>query len=171
MPPYWWGATPYQTNTRARGNPGQNKSRRNQTYSKNKNIKSGNNPIPTEVPVIAVLFVEQTAGGELARRLQEAETRLGKMTGYRIRIAETSGSQLCRVLPNTNPWAGGDCGRVGRYTCSQRGENLEDCKRRNVLYKSVCMECNKEDEDVTKKKKKLSDISGVDAAKSIGQTD
>ena len=110
------GAPPYQTNTRARGNPSQNKSRRNQTSSNNKNIKSGNNPISTEVPVIAVLFVDQTAGGELARRLQEAETRLGKMTGYRIRITETSGSQLCRVLPNTNPWAGGDCGRVGCYT-------------------------------------------------------
>ena len=125
-------------------------------------IKPGNKTNTKEVPVIAVLFVDQTAGGELARRLQEAETRLGQMTGYRVRIAETSGSQLCRILPNTNPWSGRDCGRGGCYTCSQGGDSLEDCKRRNVLYESICTECNKDDGDgVTKRKQKLSDVSGI----------
>ena len=60
-----------------------------------------------EAPTISVLFVEQTVGGELARRLQQVEDRLAGVTGYRVRISETSGSQLCRLLPSTNPWATG----------------------------------------------------------------
>ena len=96
-------------------------------------------------PTISVMFVEQTVGGVLAKRLQEVEDRLAAITGYRVRITETSGSQLCRILPNTNPWGQGDCERVECYTCSQSGERLEDCKKRNILYESVCLVCNKED--------------------------
>ena len=62
--------------------------------------KEKTNPDP---PTISVMFVDQTVGGTLARLLQETEDRLAKITGYRVRITETSGSQLCRILPNTNP--------------------------------------------------------------------
>ena len=93
-------------------------------------------------PTISVMFVEQTVGGVLAKRLKEVEDRLAAITGYRVRITETSGSQLCRILPNTNPWGQGDCERVECYTCSQSGERLEDCKKRNILYESVCLVCN-----------------------------
>jgi Uri superfamily endonuclease len=90
------------------------------------------------------MFVDQTVGGVLAKRLQETEDRLADITGYRVRISETSGSQLCRLLPNTNPWSGQDCLRLDCYTCGQQGEKFEDCKTRNVLYESVCVLCNKE---------------------------
>ena len=53
-------------------------------------------------PTISVLFVDQTVGGELAKRLQQVEDRLADVTGYRIRISETSGTQLCRLLPSTS---------------------------------------------------------------------
>ena len=59
------------------------------------------------------MFVDQTVGGVLAKRLQMAEDRLAKITGYRVRITETSGSQLRRILPNTNPWM--DCMRPSCY--------------------------------------------------------
>ena len=112
-----------------------------------------------EPDTLAVMFVEQTFGGELAKRLQVVEDRLARMTGYRVRISETSGSQLCRLLPNTNPWSGVDCGSSECYTCSQGGETLEDCKRRNVLYESVCTVCNVEIDNI--KKKDIRNMNGV----------
>ena len=36
-------------------------------------------------PTITVLFVDQTPGGELAKRLQKVEDRLSLITGYRVR--------------------------------------------------------------------------------------
>ena len=45
-------------------------------------------------------------GGGLAKQLQIAENEIAEMVGYRIRVVESSGTQLCRLLPNTNPWAG-----------------------------------------------------------------
>ena len=42
-------------------------------------------PLP---PTRSVLFVDNTAGGELARRFQKAKEEAGMVTGYRIRITE-----------------------------------------------------------------------------------
>ena len=97
-------------------------------------------------PTISVMFVEQTPGGRLAKLLQEAEDRLSEMTGFRIRITETSGSKLCHTLPNTNPWAGTVCGRSRCFPCSQGTEKIEDCKRRNILYESSCGQCKDDHE-------------------------
>ena len=97
----------------------------------------------------------------MAKRLQIAEDRLAKVTGYRVRVTETSGSQLRRVLPNTNPWQGMDCKRQECYTCNQGGEKLENCKKRNILYESSCVLCNPEVTAKQSKKKKLSNCQGV----------
>ena len=80
--------------------------------------------------------------GLLAKLLQEVEDRLARTTGYRIRMVELSGSKLCHLLPNTNPWSGQDCGREKCVTCGQGGERLIECKRRNILYESECTVCN-----------------------------
>ena len=95
-------------------------------------------------PTISVVFVEQTVGGRLARLLQEAEDGLAEMTGFRIRVTETSGAKLCHILPNTNPWAGMMCGREKCFPCHQGTEEIEDCRRRNILYESSCSQCKKE---------------------------
>jgi hypothetical protein len=111
----------------------------------NKNAHIPNSKVPgsmKEAPTISVLFVDQTVGGELARRLQQVEDRLAGVTGYRVRISETSGSQLCRLLPSTNPWGYRDCSRQDCYTCGQEGEDKVDCKERNVIYESACVLCN-----------------------------
>ena len=104
-----------------------------------------------EPPKIGAMFVEQTAGGMLAKMLQEVEDRLASITGYRIRITEMSGSKLCRVLPNTNPWGNQDCLRGDCFTCSQPGEKLENCKERNILYETMCAVCNKEGVEMKQK--------------------
>ena len=43
---------------------------------------------PVTPPTIGVMFVDQTPGGLLSRRLQEVEDRLAKASGYRIRMVE-----------------------------------------------------------------------------------
>ena len=65
-------------------------------------------------PTRSVMFVDNTAGGELARKLQVSEDELGEATGYRITIAESAGSALSVLLPSTNPWGPAECGRRGR---------------------------------------------------------
>ena len=74
------------------------------------------------------------SGGRLAKLLQEAEDELALITGFRIRVTESSGAKLCHTLPNTNPWAGTVCGRERCFPCHQGTEVVEDCKRRNILY-------------------------------------
>ena len=73
-------------------------------------------------PPISVLFADNTKGGTLARKLKEEEKRLGGVTSYRIRIVESAGMALSRLLPSTNPWGPGDCGREDCKICSQDDE-------------------------------------------------
>ena len=84
-------------------------------------------------PPVSVLFVDNTKNGILAKMLQKEEKRLGGMTSYRVRIAESAGMALSRLLPSTNPWGPGDCGRQDCMLCNQQDENQQDCRRRNVL--------------------------------------
>ena len=60
--------------------------------------KRGRGPL---APIRSVMFLDNTAGGELARRLQESEIDLGKATGYRVRMVESAGSPLGMLLPST----------------------------------------------------------------------
>ena len=121
-----------------------------------------------QTETITVMFVDQTPGGVLAKRLQEAEDRIAKITGYRIRMVETSGTQLGRMLPNTNPWSGMHCSRSMCFTCNQGDEKLQDCKKRSLLYESVCVVCEADAEavergngDPRKSKRGLSSHGGV----------
>ena len=63
------------------------------------------------------------------------------MTGYNVRVAETAGMALSRLLPSTNPWGAGDCGRKDCPVCEQKDEKRQNCKQRNILYESSCRIC------------------------------
>ena len=84
------------------------------------------------------ILLDSTPHGELVRRLQQCEDRHGEVTGRRVKMVEQGGSQLKHLLANTNPWAGGMCGRKTCPTCYQGGERKqnEDCFRRNVFYEA-----------------------------------
>ena len=117
--------------------------------------KMDNNPAMRKgksIPTISVLFVEQTPGGALARSLQQAEVNLGMKTGYRIRVVENAGSALKMILPSTNPWGSSDCKRADCVICSQGDEEIQDCRRRNILYENRCTVCHvgKEGEEFKK---------------------
>ena len=96
-------------------------------------------------PTRSVLFVDNTAHGELARRLMEAEKDLGEATKYKVRIAESAGDALGMLMPSTNPWGPMDCGRQDCIPCGQDDEKKLDCRKRNILYENVCQVCNQKD--------------------------
>ena len=95
-------------------------------------------PLP---PTRSVMFVDNTAGGILAKRFQQAEEEAGQVTGYRMRITETAGTPLSMLLPSTNPWGPQDCLREDCTTCNQMDEKRIDCRKRNILYESECALC------------------------------
>ena len=72
-----------------------------QNHKKETNLKkgfkkawvSGNGKNKDNSP-IAVLFVEKTPGGELAKRLRSEENEIVRMTGDRIKIVERSGNMV-----------------------------------------------------------------------------
>ena len=81
------------------------------------------------------MFVDNTRrGGELARRLQEKETDLGKATGYRVSIVESAGSPLGMLLPSTNSRGPPNCERLDCVPCGQGDDTRLDCRKRNLLY-------------------------------------
>ena len=94
-------------------------------------------------PIKSVMFVENTPGGELARRLTEAEMDLGKETGFRVRMAESAGSPLGVLLSSTNPWGPMDCTRHDCVPCGQDGDekvvNLQSTVLAQwLLYSYLC---------------------------------
>ena len=105
---------------------------------------------PLDDSPISVMFVDSTKGGWMAKRFKEEEKRLGRMTGYNIRITEMSGMPLSRLLPSTNPWGPGDCGREDCPVCSQNDEKVQNCKQRNILYESSCRICQVDGKDAGK---------------------
>ena len=46
--------------------------------------------------------MEQTQGGALAKKLQQAELELGMKTGFRVRVVENTGTALKRVFSSAN---------------------------------------------------------------------
>ena len=75
------GGTHHQTSQEVKeGNGTIQVERRPKSKPKKKNPASRNKTPPP------VLFVDQTKGGILAKRLQEAENRLAVLTGYRIKV-------------------------------------------------------------------------------------
>ena len=108
------------------------------------------------IPTRTVLFVENTRGGELAKRLREVEKRTQRMTGFKTKIVEGVGSKLKNLLSNSNPWKGSPCGRIC-IPCGQPGEKKQDCRKRNIIYESKCIDCNPEKEKYQKDGKELED--------------
>ena len=63
--------------------------------------KNNGDNVQNEAP-ISVMFVDNTMGGQLAKRM-------GRMTGYRVRIAVSAGMPLSKLLNSSNPWPTGLC--------------------------------------------------------------
>ena len=88
--------------------------------------------------------MEKTPRGELASRIRELLGRLEDNLGFKIKVAERSGSSLKSMFPLNTIWGGVHCGREDCIPCSQEGEEIGNCKMRNIVYESACKKCNPE---------------------------
>ena len=95
----------------------------------------------------SVLFVEYSKGGSLASAIRLTILRLAPMLGFTVKVVENAGTTLAAMLNNKDPWAGQQCGRDNCPPCTQGDDKLEDCKAQNILYESICRECNKENSE------------------------
>ena len=89
-----------------------------------------------------MIFVEHTPGGTLAKNLRSLLERLHHHLGCKIKVVERTGSKLKDLFPLTKLWEGTGCGRKDCFPCRQGTEELQDCKRRNVVYECICTTCN-----------------------------
>ena len=120
----------------------------------------------TDLPAKSVIFVEQTPRGDLAKKLRELIGRLQHLLGGRIKIVERTGTPLKDLFPLTNLWEGTGCGREDCYPCKQGGEELQRCKKRNIIYESICSICN----PGAKKKGPLKTYDGSKPSLYVGET-
>jgi hypothetical protein len=78
-----------------------------------------------KVATTTVIFVPNTKGGTLTRKLKEREDELSNVTGFRIRFQEAGGRQL-KNLFNTDLGSGLHCGRTPCPPCDMNGEKKEN---------------------------------------------
>ena len=105
----------------------------------------GNNNIKS------VIFVQQTRGSGLAKKMREEEEMLEKLTGYRLKVVERAGDSLEGLLHKSNPWSGADCAREKCLLCETKKEHPkyenQNCSKRNVVYETWCETCRLEEEE------------------------
>ena len=85
------------------------------------------------------LFVPHTPGGELARRMRSKEAENNQGRSVRFKIVEKGGRTLEQRLRRSDPWSGGNCGRVRCFPCRREGGG--DCWAEGVAYSLWCLEC------------------------------
>ena len=90
----------------------------------------------------SVMFVEQTPGGELARRVKEQLQNLEETLGFKLKVVERSGRSLTSVFSQGQASQGPQCGRETCVTCNQDGEERPPCTLSSVVYESICKPCN-----------------------------
>ena len=100
-----------------------------------KSKKEATNNIQTRT----VLFVENTRGGSLAKRLREVEKSKSEMVGFKTKVVERVGTKLQHLLPNTNPWKGAVYGRINCIPCGQGGRSSKTADvETSSMNPSVC---------------------------------
>ena len=114
----------------------------NQAGKKSDKTKEKKDIGKNQKPTTTVLFVPQTPGGELARRLRAAENELSALGCGKVKIVEKGGRTLRQTLVRSNPWDGGLCGRKDCLPC-KNGEENSRCSKRNIVYETQCQECKK----------------------------
>ena len=70
-----------------------------------------------ELEVKTVLFVEQSPGGELAKRMRETLRNMEHTLGFKVKVAERTGQALGSKFPLNTLWDGAKCGQGDCTTC------------------------------------------------------
>ena len=119
----------------------ESKREKDKTESGGKRRKESNIKKKKTITPATVLFVPRTPGGELSRMLRTAEQEISNLTGDLIKIVERSGTMVKSKVHKSNPLAGENCFRDDCLICRDGDDQKGDCRRRNILYFSICQEC------------------------------
>ena len=97
-----------------------------------------------ETETSTVMFVPNTKGATLLKKLKGGESVLSKLSGFRVNYTEAGGTQLIRMF-NQDLGKGLHCGREVCPPCDfTDGKKRQNCRTRNILYETYCSECNPE---------------------------
>ena len=88
------------------------------------------------------IFVPPTPGSKLRIQMQEKERemRAGGREKYAIKVIESAGNTLERMLVKTDPFDGNQC-EDENCLVNKDGENKINCRKNNVGYKIECRIC------------------------------
>jgi hypothetical protein len=93
------------------------------------------------IPTSTVIFIPSTKGSKLLKLMKENEDKMSELTGFRFRMMEAGGIKVKNML-STDLARGSHCGRQNCQPCRRTSEKRENCKRKNIVYESVCEMCN-----------------------------
>ena len=96
-----------------------------------------------------VLFIPSTPGGELLKRMREADANYRRGTSMRqIKFIERVGVSLKDTLVSSNPWGEVKCGRDDCFVCRGEKGGMGSCMKESVLYTIRCEECKRANKTV-----------------------
>ena len=91
----------------------------------------------------ACVFVPPTPGGQLRKLLQQKEMdmRPGGRENWGIKIIETAGKSLEKVLVKNDPFGGNKCQDGVECLAAKNPKNKIGCRRNNIGYQILCKKC------------------------------
>ena len=97
--------------------------------------------------VTAVMFVQHTPYSELAKRMRSKLDSLEKLGKFKIKLVERAGTKIVDMLHQSDAWNMMDCERDDCIICKTETSKKGSCRRRNVLYETFCITCQKDKEE------------------------
>ena len=86
-------------------------------------------------------------GGTLLKRLEQKEPMLTRLSGFKVRLVESSGIPLSRLF--SLDISDGKCHRFDCYVCAlHQGKSGSKCRKKSIVYESRCMSCPKSNQPV-----------------------
>ena len=105
--------------------------------------KDGNKKTDVKIETTTVMFIPSTRGGLITSMMRESETKMSRITRFKVKMQESGGIQLARLF-STDLTKGQPCGRQDCQQC-EGSKGKTDCKKTTVLYESKCAICNPEE--------------------------
>ena len=91
-----------------------------------------------EMLTTTAMFIPNTVGGELIKRVEEQEVKIQSVTGWKAKVVEKPGTPLITLFQRSFDMAGG-CARVDKCMCEGKGTS---CMVKGVVYTATCQLCN-----------------------------
>ena len=111
---------------------------------KEKVRNKSNNEQKQDIPLVSLMFVQQTPGSQLLQQLRQVEAKVSDLTGDRVKMVERSGTKLRHLLVSSDPWSNVKCGDSKCIVCTNPFNTNYNCRKRNVCYKTFCIKCAEE---------------------------